>query len=176
MDKLILILFFFLPAISYGQDVLIDKEGKEKEVTIIEVKRGKIQYKNYLDTDSSIYTIAKKNYIKLEYEDGSEISFDNDAILDLERDRQKEGFKQDGIEYWKNAITIGDTVRVEILYQPLLTSKGEIISYQEDGMTIRIYYKGLIKEINGGKDYEDKFIKFESIKCLFDLSFYNTYK
>ena len=174
MKKLLFVLFL-LPTFCWSQDILIDKDGNETKVKIIKVKRGKISYKKHDTIDESINTVAKRNYIKIGYEDGSEEVFDRHAIIDLEIAKQREEYKKKGSDYWKESVQLGDTIRVEILYQPLLTSKGEVSSIEEDGMTLRTYQGSLMRTING-KDYIDKVIKFENIKCIFDLSFYKTYK
>ena len=177
MKKLLIVLFFF-PCLTYSQDILLDKKGNEIIIEVVELKRGKIFYKNYQlkkNKNDTIYTLPKKHYAKLTYVNGREVVFDNHAIFNIEDNRQKTLYDKLGVDYWKSLVKIGDTIRVEILHQPLLTSQGEVVSIKEDDMVVRVYQSSFIKQING-KDYVDKVIQYKYIKSIYELSFYLRYK
>jgi len=177
MRKSLLLILFF-PFLSYSQDTLVDKKGNQIIIEVVELKKGKIFYKNYqlkkVQSDT-IHSLSKKDYAKLTYVNGKEIVFDNLSIFKIEDNKQKILYNKLGIDYWKSLVRIGDTVKVEILHQPFLASKGEVIAIKEDDMVIRVYQSNFIKQING-KEYVDKVIQYKHIKSIYKLSFYLKYK
>jgi len=88
MKKLLLILFI-LPCLLFGQDFIVDWDGNKIQVKVIEIDTYDIKYKKYNNIEGPIYTVDKRDYIKISYENGTEDVLNINRIKELEKKEEK---------------------------------------------------------------------------------------
>jgi hypothetical protein len=75
----ILTLLTFISQVSYGQDIIIQKNGEEIEVKVLEVKQDEITYKNWLNLEGPTYTKDKSDIFMIKYANGSKDVFESNS-------------------------------------------------------------------------------------------------
>lgn len=81
---IVIIIAFLTQAITYSQDHIITKTGKDLEVNITEIRQSDITFTLYNDTTNTPYVMDKEEIDKIVFENGSEESFgnrDNETII-----------------------------------------------------------------------------------------------
>jgi hypothetical protein len=102
--------------ITYGQDVIVKKNGEEVKGKVVLVGKKNIQYKNFEDPEFSNQTIDIEKVKKIRFEDGTEKIFDHylrhyigisvggsDALGDFASDNynnSKAGYAYSGSQYY----------------------------------------------------------------------------
>ena len=78
MKSILIILLAFSFLSSNAQDVMIYKDGSEKEAKILKINSNEVVFKKYSNLNGPEYTESKSNIFMIKYENGETDVFNND--------------------------------------------------------------------------------------------------
>ena len=83
MRKFVALLSLFVSFSVFAQDVIVKKDGSTIISKVYEVGRNEVKYKKYSNLNGPIYSIAKKEVMAINYENGDKDDFDKTRNKDV---------------------------------------------------------------------------------------------
>lgn len=81
MKKLLILLMVFFAVNTFAQDIIVLKDGSTIISKVIELGLSEIKYKEFSNLQGPERVIARKNVMRIDYENGEEYSFASDRNI-----------------------------------------------------------------------------------------------
>ena len=120
MKKLVFLLFLVFNLISFSQDKLIYKDGKEELVKVLEISKTELKFKKMDNVDGPTFVCLKMDLVSVQFQNGTIESFSDEMTNLNDQDLLKYTAIKDARRYYRDYKTgMGVTMLSAVFLTPI---------------------------------------------------------